>query len=732
MTSTSLNQFKLANKLLISTSILVLSGLVVTIPAIAQTNDSGSVFGDEIIVTANKREESIYDAAVAVSAMSNAQLEKRNAIDLVDVGKYIPNLNVTTFSAGNTSSANPFIRGIGIQDHLIVTDPGVGVYVDGVYLGRQLGQNWSLSNIERIEVLRGPQGTLYGRNSLGGAINIITQKPGDDFAKISLQAGARQRLGADFYGTTRLDDTLAVSASVSYKSRDGVGDYLNIANPEARIGELQDISGRVTALWEPSGRFSLTLSADANEGDNGQNPYSTFIRESADCGVDFQLAFCLGGLTNADQSADPYDSNSGQADQVRTTNQAYGFAATADLELSETLTAKLISSHRHSEYEGGLDDDGAFLDFFSFPEDGFADQFSTELQLIGEHEGFNWVGGLYYFTEDGSNIQSPVTFIGPGGFFEQSQDTTSYAVYGNVGFNVSELFCVSGGLRYTKDEKDAFTNLGFMPPFSNSAEFEELTWEANATYELADKLSAYAAVSKGYQSGGFPARPYGGPATFVPFEPVTATNFEAGIKGEPFDWLQMALTGFYTRYNDLPVQVSEVTPSGFITITENAGKSRSIGIEWESSAYLADGFFINTSVGFIDAEFTEVNGTSPSITVGDTPALTPRWTLAIGPEYSFPVSNGGEVTLRADYSYRAEMQGQPNNSASTLIEGRSLVNFDATYSSPDDSWSFGIYGKNVGDERYANAILDVGDYVLTILSNDVSEFGARFTKKFGG
>ena len=158
-----------------------------------------SVF-EEIIVTAQRREQSIYDVPVAISAFSPETIERQGITDLVDIGKFVPNLNVTGFSAGHTSSANPFIRGIGLQDHLITTEPGVGVYVDGIYLGRQVGQNWNLTNIERVEVLRGPQGTLYGRNSIGGAINIITRKPGDEEGgKVSLMAGSRGRLNGDVY-----------------------------------------------------------------------------------------------------------------------------------------------------------------------------------------------------------------------------------------------------------------------------------------------------------------------------------------------------------------------------------------------------------------------------------------------------------------------------------------------------------------------------------------------------
>ncbi|MEM9750872.1 MAG: TonB-dependent receptor [Pseudomonadota bacterium] len=699
--------------------------------ALAQ-DDEGFAF-EEIIVTSKKREQSIYEAPVAVTAFTNAQLEARGIIDLVDVGKFVPNLNVTTFSAGNTSSANPFIRGFGVQDHLIVVDPGVGVYIDGVYLGRQVGQNWSLSNIEQLEVLRGPQGTLFGRNTVGGAINIITKKPGDEeMARFSVQAGSRGRINGDFYGNTRLNDQLAVSGNFSVRRRDGIGDFINIRNPEARVGELFDISGRVSALWEPNDRFSLLVAADGNDARNGQNPFETVINESEDCNTNFQLAFCLGGITNADQAEDPFDTASGQADLAQTFNSAYGVNVTAEGVLNENLTAKLISSYRYSEYEGGLDDDGAFVDFFSFPEVGNATQYSFEFQLNGEYDALDFVAGAFYFNEDGSNIQQPVTFIGPGGFFEQSQETDSYAIYGNAGYRLTEDLRVAGGLRYTWDEKSAFTDLGFLPPFSAELDDQQLTWESSLDYEIRDALNTYLLVSRGYQSGQFPARPFGGPDTFRATDKVIGTNYEAGLKGEPFPWLQMGLAVFYTRYKDLPVQVSEVTDVGFITVTESAGRSRAFGVEWEGLARLAEGFFINTSVGFIDSEITEVNGDSPSLTPGDTPALTPRWTAAIGPEYTFPVVTGGEVTVRGDWSYRSEMEGQPNNDPLALIESRDIFNFDITYRSADESWTFGAYGRNVTDERYTNAALNVGDYLLRILSNDASEFGARFTKNFGG
>ncbi|MDH3766912.1 MAG: TonB-dependent receptor plug domain-containing protein, partial [Gammaproteobacteria bacterium] len=261
------------------TSVAVIAIASLALNGVAMAAEEATVF-EEVTVTAKKREQSIYEVPTSISAFSAATIEKQGIVDLTDVGKFVPNLNVTGFSAGHTSSVNPFIRGIGLQDHLITTDPGVGVYIDGVYLGRQVGQNWGLANVERIEVLRGPQGTLWGRNTIGGAVNIITRKPGKDVgSSMSLELGSRGRVTAEFYSDTQLSDDTAVSISGSFTRRDGLGEFLNLPNAEADVGELQDIASRLAFQWNPTDRLSLLLTADGNQGRNGMRPYTTLIDE---------------------------------------------------------------------------------------------------------------------------------------------------------------------------------------------------------------------------------------------------------------------------------------------------------------------------------------------------------------------------------------------------------------------------------------------------------------------
>jgi len=745
--------------------------VMMTAAPIAALGFSPAAFAQDtfepIIVTAQKREQSIYEVPVAISAFTPDTIERQGIATLTDIGKFVPNLNVTEFSAGHTSSANPFIRGIGLQDHLITTDPGVGVYVDGIYLGRQVGQNWNLTNIERVEVLRGPQGTLYGRNSIGGAINIITRKPGDeDGGKVSLMAGSRGRLNGDLYSNMRFSDQFAMSMTGAFQRRDGVGDFLNIANPRKEVGEMQDVSARLAFLFTPSDRLSFLLTVDGNEGDNGLRPYHTLIDElGAACRAAPPLGGCAGangdlynaGYRNSDLASDPYDNNTGQAEQIAVTNQAHGVSLTMDFRVSDVLNVKLLASDRHSEYSSGLDDDSFFDDFMSFPEDGEADQTSVELQFTGQSGAWDYVAGLYYFEEDGQNLQDPNVFLGGSGTFLLTQTMDSQAAYANVGYQVSDALRLSAGVRYTQDDKSASTIINVIPGVfddgmlneSSSRDWSETSWDVSGSYKLNDRMTLYGTVQSGYQSGQFPPRPYclfnnvtdfgTSPFTLDPvncFEAndnVTARNYEIGLKGQPFDSLQMSIAVFYTDYSDLPYQVSSTSGAGFDTQNMIVDQT-SQGIEWESTWLVTDNFRLHTTLGYIDtnATFVRFVGPPPSGPPLDPVApLTPELTWSISPELTIP-TGGGEVIVRADWSFRDDMYGEPSSDPGrfTFIESRDLVNVDISYRPTDGDWTVAAYGRNVTDERYDNARLNPGYGVLVMLSNDPSEFGVRFTKEF--
>ncbi len=700
----------------------VLTALCTSSVAVAQ--EESESFFEEITVTATKREQNIYEVPIALSAFDGDEMAAQGITSINDIGNFVPNMNITSFSAGHVSSVNPFIRGIGLQDHLITTDPGVSVYVDGVYLGRQVGQNWSLSNIERVEVLRGPQGTLYGRNSIGGAVNIITKTPGSfEGARVGLEVGSRGRLNGDFYADTRLSDSTAVSFTGGYKSRDGLGDFTNLPNAGVEVGEIQEVFARVALRYAPSDDFSIVIAADTNDGKGGLRPYTTLIDELGG-GFLFDM-----GYRNSDVGKD-YDNATTQSDQVRVTNEAQGLSITADWNFNDNLSGKVIASTRSSEYKSGLDDDGLADNVLTFPEVGDADQTSIEFQVNGDFGDVDFVSGLYYFTEDGENFQEDYFFLGGPFNFQLKQEVTSTGIFANVGYNVSDALRISGGLRFSQDDKDAEADIAFgLTPASE--DYDEVSWDLSANYTLNNGLNVYGSVQSGYQSGQFNPRPFcfpDWPACFEnPSDNITAINYEFGVKGQPLERLQMSAAVFYTNYSDLPYQVSTLEGGGFATVNLIVDQT-STGFEWESTAYLTDDFLLHATLGYIDVDVDRDSDTG----VKAVAPLTPELTFSISPEYRMALNSGATVTFRADYSYRDEMYGEPSDDPARLsqIESRDLINVNIAYRSPDDTWTAALYGRNITDERYTNAILNLSDYILVILSNDASEFGVSFTKDF--
>ncbi len=733
--SRTANSFRRA--LIGSASLLSLAAIAQG-PALAQTPEA-QVASGEIVVTARKREERLIETPAAISAFSADTLEDLNVANLEDVGKYVPNLNVQRYGVGNTAHAAIFIRGIGLLDHIITTDPGVGVYLDGVYLGRQMGANLGLNNIERVEVLRGPQGTLYGRNSLGGAVNIITTEPGqtEEFL-LNVKAGTRGRVAADFYAATPLSDTFSVSASGAYKRRDGIGEFPNLEFEEKDVGEELEISGRVTAAWRPNEKLKVLASVDATQGDNGLTPYGVELADTAsNSSGDFDGDGDV-DITQADLAADSDDNNTNLEGIDSTSNESYGVSLTVAYEISDTLSTKVLASYRASEYTGGLDDDAVSASYSEFPEEGEADQVSLEWQLNAQIGKADLVGGLYYFNEDGRTFSGPYTYFpfnsaGAGDVFDINQEASSYAAYANLKYDLTPRVTVGGGLRYTKDEKDAdalFPWFPVAPRQYRSIDSDAVTWDVNTTYEAAEALFFYGQIQRGYQSGGFTPRPFSGAVQFQAYEEQFATNYELGVKGEFFDSLSLNLAAFWTVYEDLALPYSIPGGGGFVTVVENAGESRARGVELDG-VYRVGGFSLTGSIGYLDAEITD---TEPDTQVqeGDKPALTPEWTISVAPRYEYELAGGAVVAGQIDYSYRGEMYGQSVNTEIELISERDLVGFALEYQAAENAWVLALYGENIFDEVYDTGRLAQTGFVGVTRNNDRSEFGLRFSKRFGG
>ena len=247
-------------------------------------------------------------------------------------------------------------------------------------------------------------------------------------------------------------------------------------------------------------------------------------------------------------------------------------------------------------------------------------------------------------------------------------------------------------------------------------------------YTFENGLTTYGAIQNGYQQGQFPARPYclfGDPTCFVAGDNILATNYEVGVKGMVTDRFQMSAAVFTTQYKDLPYQVSTTAGAGFNTVNLIVDQT-STGFEWESTLLITDNFSLHASLGFIDVDVDEQQGVKPVA------PLTPELTWSLSPEFTVPLDSGAEITFRLDHSFRDEMWGEPSSDPGRLtkIADRSITNIDIAWHSPDGSFTAGLYGRNVSDERYDNARLNLGDYILRILSNDASEFGLRLVKSF--
>ncbi|WP_440053153.1 TonB-dependent receptor [Pseudoalteromonas sp. T1lg65] len=731
-------------------SIAVCSALVFPNSVSAEQNSAekeNQIF-EKIQVTARKRTESLFETPTAITSIGANDIEKANISNLDDIGKFVPNLNITRYGVGNAAHASVFIRGIGLQDHIITTDPGVGVYVDGVYLGRQMGSNLSLPNVARVEVLRGPQGTLYGRNTLGGAVNIVTKQPGDEeTVRLEAKAGTRGRLATDFYTNQSLTDSLSFSASTSYKQRDGVGKAINLANPEKEIGEEQELSGRLAFKWLANSDLTITAAFDGVDNESGQSPYTIELTEPVDPSAIENGDFPL--LNGSLLPKNPDDLATTVAGIESTDYSGWGASLTADWQVNDSYAVKFITSKRSSEYTGGLDDDATALNLSEFPEEGGADQHSIELQLNGTFEHWDFVSGLYYFNEDGFTSSGPFVFspwntpngllndgqtasFGDYGYFDINQETDSYAAYFNASVDVTDRLSLGGGLRYSDDQKVADA---LFPSFAErkyvKADFDEVTWDVNGSYQLSSDINLYAQVQKGYQSGGFPPRPFGGPAQFVSFDETKAINYEVGFKGQVHERVSMMVAAFVTDYTDLALPYNDPTSGGgFVTIVENAGESKAQGIELETTIAITDDFSVRSAIGYLDSEITKVDAGVRGIGKGDAPALTPRWTVMIAPSYFHDLDNGATVSVNASYSYRSQMQGQSATKASERISSRELFGFNISYMNAQGDMEITLYGENVLNEVYDVGRLQQTGFVGVMRSNDRSEFGIKFKKEF--
>ncbi|MFD1217018.1 TonB-dependent receptor [Microbulbifer celer] len=676
---------------------------------------------EEVTVTAQKREQSLQEVPVAVTAISSDQLMQNGVSDLTDVQKLSPNTTLQA-SRGTNSTLTAFIRGIGQQDPLWGFEPGVGIYIDDVYIARPQGAVLDILDVERVEVLRGPQGTLYGKNTIGGAVKYVTKKmTGDTEVNIGGTLGSYNQRDIKVAASTAISETVNIGGAIASFQRDGFGE--NVRTGEDQYNK-DVLSGRFAVEWNPSDTVWVRLAGDKT------------IDESAPK-HGYRLVEGLAGEPVLNSVYDT-ESNMPAENLVETS----GMSLTAEWQMSDSVTVKSITAHRTGETETAIDFDSVNRPDFDVPAYYEDDQTTQEFQLIWEGDNADLVSGLYYYTGTAAgafdavlgyvNLNDPEAEPTlPVGLTQQvagSVDTTSLSAYAHYNWRFAEDWNLSLGGRYTKDEKDAevfkanFAGLysptfagkynpgqpaaiflGALTDYENSDSWGQFTPHVGLDYQIDDDTMVYATYSAGFKSGGFDMR---GDASVLPstvdgFDPETVDTYELGVKSDLFsNRLRLNAAAFRADYNDMQVTVQQFTPGGgFSSAVLNAGEARIQGLELEATLAMTDNLLANLTLGLADTEFLEF--ISGGVDVSDERDMqnTPDTTAMFQLNYSMVMDNGAELVFLPTVSYRADTQIFETPSILDQ-EAYTLVDMTATYYSPSGDWNMSLVGKNLADKEY--------------------------------
>lgn len=695
-------------------------------PAVAEDElEDGSVA--EIVVTANKRTERLQDVPMSVSALGSEQLQDQRIVSALDLNAVSPLLRVSSGDA----AANPkiFIRGTGISDFNPSASSGVGIYVDGVYVGSPLAQLSAFYDLARIEVLRGPQGTLYGRNTTGGAINVITNRPSSrSEGLLGVEYGSFNTVQADAALTGPLGADLSYRLSGQYLRSDG---YSRNRIDGSRIGAQNRYALRGQLLYSPSDSFELLAQGSffRSRGDAVVIKHrALFPSDEAYAGADglclpqhYNDGLCTDALGYADTSTDPYsvETNVDREDAVDVVSAS--LQATIGLPFADLV---LISAYQDAWRDDFENTDASPLPMIEARYHSVQREFSQEVRLQSRGKGpVRWVAGVYYmrdYLRDDSSydilrVLRPL-FVSPenpsGASLEDSvalfgwpyvQKTDSYALFGQLDWDLAPRLTVTAGLRWSADDKamdyrsQAEDGTVVLVALRDSRRFSDWSGRLGLSYELSDTARLYATYNRGYKSGGF----FGGFATTAeelqPYDNETLDAYEAGFKTEFANRrMRASLSGFYYKYRNQQVFSLEERNEVTVQVLTNAGKSHAYGGEAELAGSPLPGLDINLSAGWLEAKIDEfvTLGTDYS---GNRPQHAPRWTLAGGFAYEAGLSGGSALRLSANANWRSKVYFD-NSMRDRLSEGgKATVDAQLSWRSADQHLELGVFGKNLFD-----------------------------------
>lgn len=737
------------------------AALLITVSTPALLNATAAAQVDEMIVTATRQEESLQDVPVSVTALSGQSIEDRSLDDIVQFARATPNL-VSTNGAQGSNDANFFIRGVGQFDFTLTNDPGVGIYVDGVYLGRTTGALLDVEDVERIEVLRGPQGTLFGRNTLGGAVSITTPLPeiGEFSGRLQATTGSRNRADANGTVNIPISDTQAMRVTLLTANQEGWAENVN----GGTLGDVQRLAGKASYLYRPNSKFELVLRGDYSYDDGSPIP-------TRNVGLNPMAQVPPGSINPAaanDRSDDPYTNFA--SIPLQSEAEVWGVSASADYDFDNGVTFRSITAYRGLDVDNWQDYDGTRWTYYDGHVRVQQKQFSQEFQLLGNSldDRLDWIVGAYYFNEDAEELQdlnAPALLpfgcvpFGPfanctGGLApgqpspavwnqEREQTVNAYAVFGQATLSVTDRLSVTAGIRYTEEEKEFDTRQKpanalpptFAPPMfftaSDQATFDDLSPRFGVQYEASDDVLLYASYARGFRSGGFNGRLLN-PDALVTFESDVNNTYEAGFKSELFsDTLRLNAAAFLTQYEDIQQSISD--PELFFRIA-NASEAEIRGFEVESTWAPSESLSFDLGLGYADSEITDIaDGVNiDGVEEGNVLAFAPEWTVNSGAQYTFFTPNSGDFTIRADYFYMSEHFFSPKNTERERQEGYGLLNLRGTWTAPGGGYSVAVFGMNVLDEEYSTFGQDAfnAQGVAYLHVGQPAEWGATVTFNF--
>jgi iron complex outermembrane recepter protein len=698
-------------RILLATTLLAGFG---SAPAIAQTADGAAPRRvDTVIVSAQRRDQDIQATPVAVTAVGEAQLEQLSVTSTQDIAKAVPNLTLNPVTA-NPSTFQIGLRGGSEQTGgLIVSEPVVGIYVDDVYRGRLQGSNVQLSDIERIEVLRGPQGTLYGRNTFSGAIKIITKTPGqnNEWLNASLGVGSFGEIRADASVGRALTDTLAGSLSVMW--RDQQEGWIRNRATGREIGAERNVAARGKLVWE-SGPWTVTGAVAWTDDDNdGYIPVNVVFNPDA-ARINFATRVRTRDASPATRLG-PYVTSSPTISAGAT--EVLSASLTIERELGENLTFKSITGYVDTDdlfrwdLAGGFQPTPTtFRSTFDRLAVASAQQWSQELQLSGQSLGgdLNWIAGLYWFNETGDqSFSDTIALFGLPTFplFLQSTDTTSWAAFVHGAWSLSPQTALTVGLRYTSEDKDFAARILSTPAVNVrlGRTDDDLSPKLGIEHSFSDTVFGYANVQRGFKAGGFNGLSRDPRVLALSYRPQTVWAYEAGLKADLLDNTLRA--NFAIFLNDIKdLQQTTTRPDGTFP-QENVGDATVWGWELELSATPADGLDLFAAIGFMDDQFDRLDPTSDALRAGaQNLPLVSDWTARIGGSYAWDVGERFTGKLGASVAYTGAFDATVTN----VLEISDYARFDgfASIGTRDGKWELVAAGQNLTDEvTYVSGIV---------------------------